>query len=218
MRSKHGPVPPTRDSSTVGTPRGAAARGAHAGLPRQSFKLRPGRLPDAHLPRDHRLGYSAYKSLELYDAWLRGAELQADNTDYDSPDDMNDVASMCEADRVSWLLNHYFASHASEGMEPPGFGPKFDAREPAAGQTATLLAYVFDAPPTAGWLLSDIVAQQKELAEEWGSDLGGVEWGGDHLCSSSDPTPDDVDDLGELLDDNMSDGQDELDGLDMHCY
>ena len=149
---------------------------------------------------------------------------QVDNAsiDYNRPDDMNDVGSMCEADRVSWLLNHYLTSHAFEGMEPP-FGPRFNAREPTAGQTATFLAYGFDAPPTAGWLLSDMVAQQKERAAEWsatlewsapgwsGVHLGGVEWGGVHLCLPGDPTSDDVDDLGELLDDNMPDDQDGLD-------
>ena len=138
---------------------------AHAGRFLGLFELRPGRIPDAHLPRDYRLGRAAYKSLKLYDVWLRGTELQADDTDYDDPDDLCNAGSMCDADRVSWLLNCFLTSHLSEGMEPP-IGPRFDARKPASEQIATLLAFGFDAPPMAGWLLSDMVAQQKERAHE----------------------------------------------------
>jgi hypothetical protein len=115
--------------STASAPRGAfepvAACDHRSAGP---FVLRAGRLPDAHLPKDNRLGKDMYQRLERYDQWrlvefaehdaaleekLRGADGDADASDLEDHDSVYSYDDDCFAA----LSEHGDAANADCGEE-----------------------------------------------------------------------------------------------------
>ena len=160
LRTAYGGEPPAGSSGAPATPmEPPAPRGfLRINMPTRDhkFKLRAGGLPDAHLPWAFRLGRARYKTLELYDLWVKGGKLEADPFFYeDAVETGEDIDDRCPASRVARLLNTVL---------PEGFvgtfsdADSFDTRHSAVSQHATFARHGWPtAPPTAGQLMMRMV-------------------------------------------------------------
>ncbi len=145
----------------------------------------PGFMPRAHSHRkpfvlrrprrkfDTHSDYIQYQTLELYDAWLRGASLTV-GEHYEDYDEFWHDAFMdqhvCEAARVTALLRIRlrldFGQPHEDKLRGAGWDVAIDARLPAVVQheTFSLLGWPL-APPSTGQLYQYMISYDKSFAE-----------------------------------------------------
>ena len=134
------------------------------------FKLRPGKLPDQHLPVQlFRFGYEQWLVLELYDRWRRGERLTVDDRDDDilNSEDfyVGDFYRLKgEAARVTWLLGNVLARWTNYMRPSDGDCP--NARYPAAEQIEVLARNGWESLPFAGQLMQLMVRKKESQFTE----------------------------------------------------
>jgi len=134
----------------------ALTANAHVDVPDLSQGTPPYVLPpdspDARYPWKLRWDRWQWLTVELYDKWLRGGTLEADDFPEEDAFLIEQGEPQSEAARVTWLINRVPRSLAWLGGDMD-----IDASRPAASQLDAFVRMGWPTPPTAGELVRRMV-------------------------------------------------------------